>query len=215
MKKTIGILICIVIINGACNNDEIDRDKNNNSTNTDVKENNDTTTKTNFNKIERYVAELDTTVYRKDYALEKTFKHYFSSNNTKDEFNITIRGKHIYSSEVYFTITNSNGTIIYTDKFKAMKVLENVFDGGGEYATFIEQDEYLKNWLSNFLTNEKFLTPAILQERTFYAEHSNQQIWNEIADENTIGFLYSKTKGSQTEIAFNKTQNKVTVYYEY
>ena len=133
-----------------------------------------------------------------------------------DYFSVTIKGKKIYSATVEFTITNYNGEKIYTDKFPVLTVLENVFDGKGEYATFIQQDDYLQDWIQDFLTNEKFLYPAIHKEREFENEHSISDYWDEIQkDEKSIGFKYSKSKGSETEIAFNKEKGRVVKYYYY
>ena len=220
MKNLLLFLTALVIIT-SCNNDEIDRDpyglNDNRKTNiSEDKSKINESEKQNQEKLSRYEAPVDTNIYRKDYFLEKTGKYAFSSDKTLDYFSISIKGKKLYSSTVEFTITNSNGEKIYTDKFPVLTVLENVFDGKGEYATFIQQDDYLQDWIQDFLTNEKFLYPAIHKEREFENEHSISDYWDEIQkDEKSIGFKYSKSKGSETEIAFNKVKGRVVKYYYY
>lgn len=210
-----------MLIISSCNNDEIDRDpygtnENRKTTLREVELDEEETKKQEDEKLNRYVAPVDTNIYRKDYFLEKKGKYAFSSDKSLDYFSITIKGKKLYSSTVEFTITNHKGEKIYTDKFPVLTVLENVFDGGGEYATFIQQDDYLKSWMNDFITNEKFLTPAILKEREFEEGHSKIEYWDEIQkDETAIGFKYSKSKGSVTEIAFDKIKGRVVKYYQY
>ncbi|MEI7979808.1 MAG: hypothetical protein WCI53_13250 [Bacteroidota bacterium] len=220
MKNLLFFLTALVIIT-SCNNDEIDRDpyglNDNRKTNiSEDKSKINESEKQNQEKLSRYEAPVDTNIYRKDYFLEKTGKYAFSNDKNLDYFSVTIKGKKIYSATVEFTITNYNGEKIYTDKFPVLTVLENVFDGKGEYATFIQQDDYLQDWIQDFLTNEKFLYPAIHKEREFENEHSISDYWDEIQkDEKSIGFKYSKSKGSETEIAFNKVKGRVVKYYYY
>jgi hypothetical protein len=220
MKKYL-ISFCVLLIVTACNNDEIDRDpygtnENRNTTLREVEIDEEETKKQEEEKLNRYIAPVDTNIYRKDYLIEKAGKYAFSNDKTLDYFSISIKGKKIYNSTVEFTITNSKGEKIYTDKFPVLTVLENVFDGKGEYATFIQQDDYLQDWVKDFLTNEKFLYPAIHKEREFENEHSISEYWDEIQkDESSIGFKYSKSEGSETEIAFNKAKGRVVKYYHY
>jgi hypothetical protein len=164
----------------------------------------------------KYTADLDTNVYRKDYFLENSIKQKFSHEALEDEFKITVKGKKIHYAIVDFTITNSNGERIFHDQFPLMKVIERVFDGDGEYATFIQKDDYMRDWVAYFFKKEQFLTPAIHAKRQFEAEFSNKNHWDAIAAEpNCVGFVYSKSKGSCTEIAFDKKQGKVVSYYHY
>jgi hypothetical protein len=220
MKNLLFFLTALVIIT-SCNIDEIDRDPyglndNRKTTLSEDKSKINESENQNQEKLSRYEAPIDTNIYRKDYFLEKTGKYAFSNDKNLDYFSVTIKGKKIYSATVEFTITNYNGEKIYTDKFPVLTVLENVFDGKGEYATFIQQDDYLQDWVKDFLTNEKFLYPAIHKERDFENEHSISDYWDEIQkDESSIGFKYSKSKGSETEIALDKVKGRVVKYYHY
>jgi len=226
MKTPINYLLLVFVFIISCNNDEIDRDGTGNSNwGEAIKESKrlienkfsrkDTYQGVDLNSL-KYRSEVDTNVYVKDYFLENSTKYKFSNKETYDDFKLTVKGKKIYYSTIEFTITNSNGQTIFYDKFPLLKVIEKVFDGGGEYATFIQQDDYIRNWVDNFFNNEKFITPAIHAERPFEAMFSKKQNWDAIAaNPDAVGFSYSKSRDSQTEIAFDKTQNKVIEYYDY
>ncbi|MCF8430223.1 MAG: hypothetical protein K9G64_08840 [Bacteroidia bacterium] len=214
----INILFVFIIIT-SCNNDEIDRDNNGKSVWVDTSEKFYkplALPKTeDFDNI-KYKSEVDTNVYIKGFNLEKSRKFLFSNNEAPDEFKVIVKGFKIYSSTIEFTITTKKGKQIYYDNFPVNGILANAFDGDGEYATNIQKEEFLRKWIVLFLSNESFLTPAIIGEREFFAEHSNKVIWDIIAaDANAIGFVYSKKNGSQTEVAFDKKLNKVLTYYEY
>lgn len=226
MKTHFIYLLLVFILLVSCNNDEIDRDNsgqgNWSETTKDSKrivENKysrkDTYQGADYNSL-KYKSDIDTNIYIKGYNLEKTTKFMFSNNETPDEFKVVVKGFQVYSATIDFTITNSNGKQIYYDNFPATGVLANAFDGNGEYATNTQKEEFLRKWINTFLSNESFLTPAIHAEREFISEHSNKLIWDAIlADESSIGFVYSKKLSSQTEIAFDKKLNKVVTYYEY
>ncbi|MFZ4796392.1 MAG: hypothetical protein ACOYMA_02795 [Bacteroidia bacterium] len=219
MKTRFINLLIVFILIISCNNDEIDRDNSGKSDWVDTSEimnKSKVLEKTEDLKNLKYKSDIDTNVYVKGFNLEKTMKFLFSNKETPDEFKVIIKGFKVYSATIEFTITNSKGKQIFYDNFSVNGVLSNAFDGNGEYATNIQKEEFLRKWIVTFLSNESFLTPAIMAEREFFAEHSNQLIWDEIAaDENAIGFVYSKKLSSQTEIAFDKKLNKVVTYYEY
>jgi hypothetical protein len=217
MRYIYFFFILLTVI--SCHNDEIDRGNYGESDwvdSADVpKKPKNSNSKTDYN-IVKYKADLDTNVYIKGFNLEKTMNYNFSNNEIQDEFKVIIKGFKVYSANVEFTITTSNGKQIYYDNFPVNGVLSNAFDGEGEYATNTQKEEFLRKWIVTFLSNESFLTPAIMNERAFLAEHSNKVIWDAIAsDEKSVGFVYSKKLSSQTEIAFDKKLNKVVTYYEY
>lgn len=226
MKTRLPYLALIFITILACNNDSVDVDRYGESDWSETSNGSKRTVETkrshkddyegeDFKNL-KYTADIDTNVYRKDYFLENNAKHKFSSEESVDEFKITIKGKKIHYATIDFTITNSQGERIFHDQFPLMKVIERVFDGGGEYATFIQKDDYMRAWIDNFFKPENFLAPAIHAERQFDEEFSKKQNWEAIAtDPTSVGFVYSKSKGSQTEIAFDKKQNKVITYYHY
>jgi hypothetical protein len=227
MNKLYYTLLAVTIVFAlACNDDSIDRDRYGESNWTE-------TTKNSKRKVEKkyshkddyegedfknlkYNADIDTNVYRKDYYLESSKRYKFSSNETFDDFKLTVKGRKIHYATIEFSITNSNGERIYQCQFPLMKVLEHVFDGGGEYATFIQKDDYMRAWVDNFFNNENFLSPAINPERSFEPEHVKKQNWDIIAaDPSAVGFMFNKGKASQIEIAYDKKQGKVLTYYEY
>jgi hypothetical protein len=218
MKKRLPFFAIILTII-SCHNDEINRDnygKGDWIDSTSNTSNSKNSIKNEEYKVLKYKADLDTNVYIKGFNLEKTMKYNFSNNEMPDEFKVIIKGFKIYSSVIEFTITTSNGKQIYYDNFPVNGVLANAFDGDGEYATNTQKEEFLRKWIVTFLSNESFLTPAIMTERVYFAEHSNKVIWDAIAaDEKSVGFVYSKKLSSQTEIAYDKKLNKVVTYYEY
>ncbi len=226
MKQQFTTLTLTLLTIIACNNDSVDIDRYGESNWSETSSGSKRTIENkrshkddyegeDFKNL-KYTAEIDTNVYRKDYFLENSTKQKFSNNESADEFKLIVKGKKIHYATVDFTITNSQGERIFHDQFPLMKVLERVFDGGGEYATFIQKDDYMRAWVDNFFKSENFLTPAIHAEREFDAEFSKKHHWEAIAaDPTSVGFVYSKSKGSQTEIAFDKKQNKVLEYYHF
>lgn len=226
MNKLYFLLALTIFGAYACNDDSIDRDRYGESNWTE-------TTKDSRRTVERktshkddyegedfknlkYNADIDTNVYRKDYYLESSKKYKFSNDETFDDFKLTVKGRKIHYAIIDFWITNSNGDRIYHTQFPLMKVLEHVFDGGGEYATFIQKDDYMRAWVDNFFNNDNFASPAINPERTAAPEHIKKQNWDIImADPTSVGFVYNKGKESQIEIAYDKKQGKVLTYYEY
>jgi hypothetical protein len=215
MKQQFTILTLAILTIIACNNDSVDIDRYGESNWSETSSGSKRTIENkrshkddyegeDFKNL-KYTAEIDTNVYKKDYFSENSTKLKFSSNESADEFKLIVKGKKFIMPLLILPSLIDKGERIFHDQFPLMKVLEHVFDGGGEYATFIQKDDYMRIWVDNFFKPENFLTPAIHTEREFEGEFSKKNHWEAIAAEPTIvGFSYNKSKGSQTEIAFDK-----------
>lgn len=219
MKKSFYAIAFLLVTLQACDNDEISRDAAGESVwKHEEKAPKDTSLNykgMSYDEMKHFTKD-DTTVDFKKVNIQRVLKHKFSNPNGKDEFKVKIIGDKIYNANIDFTITNEAGEEIFHDYFHANNVLENAFDGGGQYATDIEKEEYLRKWVFEFLHLNKFNVPAIHPEREFIAEHSDKKAWDAIiADQSAVAFVYSKQKSSQTEIAFDKVSNKVVKFYEY
>jgi hypothetical protein len=219
MKKCFYTMALFALALQACDNDEISRDAASESVwKHEEKAKKDTSLHYSGMSYKEMKLEVkdDTTVDFKKVNIQRVFKHKFSNDASKDEFRVKVIGDKIYNANIDFTIKNEAGEEIYHEYFSANNVLENAFDGGGQYATDIQKDEYLRKWVFEFLNANRFNTPAIHKEREYFSEHSDKAIWDDIvADQTAIAFVFSKQKGSQTEIAFDKKANKVVKFYEY
>lgn len=163
-----------------------------------------------------YHTDVDTTISRRKIFFEKSIMRYFSNLKTKDVFKIILNGEHYYSSSIDFTITNVQGEEIYHDNFPCLQILEEAFDGGGNYATDLQREDYMKKYIFDFFQNNNFRTPAIDPEREFSEDFSVKEDWEDIkSDSSSVGFNYSIQPQSKTEIAYNKKKNITVKYYQY
>ena len=70
-------------------------------------------------------------------------------------------------------------------------------------------DENKKSNVYVFFTKKGIDVPTFLEKEKIVTVVEIQK------DEKSIGFKYSKSKGSETEIAFNKVKGRVVKYYYY
>ncbi|MCX6187133.1 MAG: hypothetical protein NTU43_09085 [Bacteroidetes bacterium] len=163
-----------------------------------------------------YHADVDTSTNAKHILFEKSTKHFFSSLSTKDIFKIVINGEHYYNASIDFSIKTAGAEEIFHDNYPCMQILDEAFDGGGNYATDMQQQNFIKKYVFDFFQNNNFRIPAIDQEREFSEDFSSKADWEDIkSDSNSVGFAYSRQPQSKTEIAFSKKKNATVKYYQY
>lgn len=163
-----------------------------------------------------YHTEVDTAISSRKILFEKSVMRNFSNSKSKDVFKIVLNGEHYYSSTIDFTIRNAQGVEIYHDNFPCLQILAEAFDGGGNYATDLQREDYMKKYIFDFFQNNNFRTPAIDPEREFSEDFSSKTDWEDIkSDSSSVGFNYSLQPQSKTEIAFSKKNNVTVKYYQY
>jgi hypothetical protein len=163
-----------------------------------------------------YHADVDTSTYSKNLLFEKSARRFFSNPSSKDIFRVVINGEHYYNASIDFSIKSAEGEEIYHDNYPCMQILDEAFDGGGNYATDLQHQDFIKKYVFDFFQNNNFRTPAIDPERELSEDFSGKEDWNDIkSDSSSVGFTYSRQPQSKTEIAFSKKKNITVKYYQY
>jgi hypothetical protein len=139
--------------------------------------------------------------------------HFFSSKEKQDVFLIELIGKAMADANVSFTIKNSDGIEIYSDKFKAKELFNYNLKPN---STREEENEFIIKRINEFFSEKNFLTPAVPIDDV-YDENYNGLIdsitWNRIRrDKKSIGFYYILGEENKSWIVYDKAQNTVIKY---
>ena len=141
------------------------------------------------------------------YSLQK--KHPFSSSGQNDNFILTVRGKSLFTSTIYFEIRSSLGKVLYADQFSVDKF--------SEYgSTEREPDDSAKVMLrlAHLFDNDKFDKPAIRDTSEMDNNMLPKNIWWDVwLDKTAISFNYLISTENNRGIVYSKVKRKVIQYY--
>ena len=136
----------------------------------------------------------------------------FSSHEQKDTFKLEVLGAYLLGADLRFTITSSNGELIYEENFPYAALIGYEFMG--EPDDTIAQLNYLSEKIQNFFDDQQFNEPAISDHMGFDSDYSDKAIWEELKDNTTaIGFSYTLFEEDIRKIAYSPKHGKVLMYY--
>lgn len=137
---------------------------------------------------------------------------FFSSNDEKDEFLITITGETVYTGTMIFQITTHHGSLILKESYPAHFLLGYAFLGDPN--SLKDKEEFIIKRATEFFNENNFNNPAISPEEDFDEDYSDKEIWEDIiSDKTSIGFYYLIGEGDGRRIAFSKKKKRVVLYF--
>jgi len=143
---------------------------------------------------------------------EIKFYHKFSSNEKKDLFTISLKGKNILTGYVTISITRYDGELIFIEENPATYLIGYHFDGD---ATQDEKEKYIIERMNEFFKEDNFSIPTI-DKNDSYDEDYNGNIdeWNGLKNSKfSVGFDFLIGEENYRSIAWLESKNKLITYY--
>jgi hypothetical protein len=144
--------------------------------------------------------------------LINSIEREFSNPKTADKFTVSIIGKNLLEGEMIFKITNSDGRVLLNEKYPSSYLINQY--ALDENSTDKEKENDIRKRVTEFFTDDKFLTPAINDNELFDSDYSDKTIWSDVkSDSTSIGFYYLIGLETGCKIAFSKKNNKIVKYF--
>ncbi len=139
-------------------------------------------------------------------------KHYFSSVDTKDTFQITLSGNEIANGKVTFRILTNIGDIILKESYPSRYLIGYGLIGEDENVK--RQEKYIIKRMDEFFKEDNFSSPAIGLEDSCESDYSDCETWETLKNDQTaIGFYFLIGEEAGCWIAYSKKLKKVLRYY--
>ncbi|MFC2152534.1 hypothetical protein ACFLSE_08405 [Bacteroidota bacterium] len=137
--------------------------------------------------------------------------HYFSNQQEKDTFRLTLTGNSFIEGQINFEIINSKGKRIYHETFKSKFLI-----GYGlmefEKPTVSEKTNYIAKRMEEFFNESNFIEPAIPKKEQFDEDNYKKESFYKIQkNEKSIGFSY--VIGEENIRSITVVDGKVIVFF--
>jgi predicted DNA binding CopG/RHH family protein len=137
--------------------------------------------------------------------------HAFSKHNKMDVFKISLTGDSILTGNIRFEIISYKNKKIYNVTFPSIQLLNYDI---APTASDREKEQFIKQRMKEFFSEENFKKPAIDPDHKFDNEYSDEESWVAIKEDPTaIGFYYLVGEEDGRSIAWSKKLGKVVLYY--
>lgn len=137
---------------------------------------------------------------------------FFSSQRTKDHFQLILRGENLREAQVEFSILNAENELLWQEEFRGWDFIGYALLD----ASKAEEEAYIQKRITEFFSDKNFEFPAIAQNdsSSFDEDYAVQDEWESIARDSTAtGFKYLIGEERIMAIAYSKDLKKVVVYF--
>jgi hypothetical protein len=138
---------------------------------------------------------------------------HFTTRNSMDFFELTVRGKRLLTAKANFRIRQPNGSIIYSVDGPAIKVLCPQY-----FTDLIDQENAVRSEIEHFFDHANFLFPALNQDEPYdprmhpIAHADFEALY---LDDQINGFMYNSFAQHETrvKIYYSRQAHRVKIYY--
>ncbi|MDF7813389.1 hypothetical protein [Hymenobacter sp. YC55] len=134
-----------------------------------------------------------------------TKRHIFSAPGSPDEFRLVMRGKDALTGEATFTITDSNGQVIFREMLAA-EALEAamVYEMKTPTASAAEREAYIRRRMDEFFSDKNFSTPALTAKDSYPTDGTiDRATWDDLLKRpDAVSFTYLVGKEDRRRIAW-------------
>ncbi|QEC52920.1 hypothetical protein EDD80_105127 [Anseongella ginsenosidimutans] len=150
-------------------------------------------------------------VDREAVLLENTATKQFDGQRGEEVFRVALLGDSVLSGTVAFTITNSEGQLIYSDEFPAV-MLAATYDES--INTPAKQEALVKKRIEEFFEEKRFKEQAIEGDQPPYDSFFiTKATYDNLKETSAPGFLYLIGKENTKHIAWSPLEEKVVMYF--
>jgi hypothetical protein len=137
----------------------------------------------------------------------------FSDKVKLDTFRVVLTGNKPKEMQLSFSIISYAGKSIYQQELKAADLLNN-YKESVDLKRDAAKLKFLHEELNQFLDDENFLEPAIMENEQPDKNTIDQAFYKELKKSGLNGFKYRLGKESQIYIGWSEKDQKVKVYYK-
>lgn len=134
-----------------------------------------------------------------------TKRHIFSAPGSPDEFRLVMRGKDALTGEATFTITDSNGQVIFREMLAAEDLeAAMVYEMKTPTASAAEREAYIRRRMDEFFSDKNFRTPALTAKDTYPTDGTvDRATWDDLRKRpDAVSFTYLVGKEDRRRIAW-------------